>query len=99
MTIARCHRHDMIYNSERQNGCIKCTVSGLSNDLTQEGLEGLLQDVSEMCDATRIALADGHTRITHNNRTAWNDASHKLSLLFDELKVLHADGHNDNAMY
>ncbi len=60
----------------------------MSNRPTQAGIEGLLQDMGEVCTGTAYEMTNGELHITEDNASDWYAFHSDLSAMFDRLQNL-----------
>lgn len=58
------------------------------NKPTQAGIEGLLQDMGEVCTGTSYELSNGELFITEANASDWYAFHADLNVMFDRLQNL-----------
>lgn len=60
----------------------------------KDRVEGLLQDMAELCESIRYRFETDQIGIDSDNASDWTDAHSKMDRLYDELKFLRdAAGH------
>lgn len=60
----------------------------MTNRPTQAGIEGLLQDMGEVCTGTGMELGNSELHITEANASDWYAFHADLSVMFDRLQNL-----------
>jgi hypothetical protein len=60
----------------------------MTNRPTQASIEGLLQDMGEVCSGTSYEMTNGELHITEANAADWYALHADLSAMFDRLQNL-----------